>query len=104
MKQSGGTGRAVVIMVALLVWASGFCVGRRTAKVREVTKVENEIRTVRVPEERIIHEMPDPTAVRVVCTEAGNGRILRADRQRLDESLHDLTGPAGAPDESLKPV
>ena len=59
MKPSGGSGLAVVIIVALLVWLSGFYVGRRIANVREVTKVESEVRTVTVPEESIIHEMPD---------------------------------------------
>jgi hypothetical protein len=93
MMQSGGAGRAVVIMVALLVWASGFSVGRRMAKVREVTKVENKTRTVTVPEERIIHEMPDPAAVRVVCTEAGNAHILPPDRRRLSEACTTLLVP-----------
>ena len=34
MKPSGGSGLAVVIIVALLVWLSGFYVGRRIAKER----------------------------------------------------------------------
>ena len=93
MKPSGGSGQAVVIIVALLVWLSGFYVGRRIAKEREVTKVESEVRTVTVPEESIIHEMPDPAAVRVVCTEAGNARILRADRQRLNDACTTLLLP-----------
>jgi hypothetical protein len=93
MKPSGGSGQAVVIIVALLVWLSGFYVGRRIAKEREVTKVESEVRTVTVPEESIIHEMPDPAAVRVVCTEAGNARILRADRRRLNDACTTLLLP-----------
>jgi hypothetical protein len=93
MKPSGGSGLAVVIIVALLVWLSGFYVGRRIAKEREVTKVESEVRTITVPEESIIHEMPDPAAVRVVCTEAGNARILRADRRRLNDACTTLLLP-----------
>jgi len=93
MKPSGGSGLAVVIIVALLVWLSGFYVGRRIANEREVTKVESEVRTVTVPEESIIHEMPDPAAVRVVCTEAGNARILRADRRRLNDACTTLLLP-----------
>jgi hypothetical protein len=93
MKPSGGRGLAVVIIVALLVWISGFCVGRRIAKVREVTKGECEVRTVTVHEESIIHEMPDPAAVGLVCAEAGNARILRADRRRLNDACTTLLLP-----------
>ena len=95
MKPSGGSGLAVVIIVALLVWVSGFCVGRRIVKMREVPKGESEVRTITVPEESIsiIHEMPDPAAVRVVCAEAGNARILRADRRRLNDACTTLLLP-----------
>jgi len=95
MKPSGGRGLAVVIIVALLVWVSGFCVGRRIVKMREVPKGESEVRTITVPEESIsiIHEMPDPAAVRVVCAEASNARILRADRRRLNHACTTLLLP-----------
>jgi hypothetical protein len=45
--------------------------------------------------------MPDPAAVRVVCAEASNARILARGSTTAKRRLHDVTAPAGAADESL---